>query len=148
MIEYGAMLHDIGKREINRSILTKPHGLTSAEWALIRKHTVWGADLLLPIPLLKDAIPVVRWHHQRWDGTGYPDGLCGEEIPVAARIVTLADSLDAMIHARAYQRPKTWSEALDELRRCAGTQFDPHIVFAFLEMEQTVVRHVPTFVAI
>jgi diguanylate cyclase (GGDEF)-like protein/putative nucleotidyltransferase with HDIG domain len=131
MVEWGALLHDIGKLEIDRQILQKPGPLTPTEWDLMRKHPQWGADLLRPIPLLHPTIPIVLSHHERWDGGGYPQGLHGSQIPLAARIVTVADSFDVMTHDRVYQVPKSKVAALAELLRCAGSQFDPAVVHIF-----------------
>jgi diguanylate cyclase (GGDEF)-like protein/putative nucleotidyltransferase with HDIG domain len=135
-VEWGALLHDIGKLEIDRRILTKPTKLTQEEWALVKQHPLWGADLLGPIPLLSAAVPIVRWHHERWDGKGYPDGLEGEEIPVVARIVAVADSFDAMTYVRAYQTRKGAVAVAAEMLHCAGTQFDPNVVEALMALQR------------
>lgn len=124
-------LHDVGKIGIPDSVLNKPGVLTAAEAAKVEEHPVAGARILEPLiddPLV---IGVVRWHHERWDGKGYPDGLAGERIPLAARVLAVADTLDAMTSARAYRDALPWDAAVTEIRRCAGTQFDPAVVAAF-----------------
>ena len=124
-------LHDVGKIGIPDSVLNKPGPLTPAEGALVEEHPAAGARILEPLiddPLV---IGVVRWHHERWDGGGYPDRLAGERIPLAARVLAVADTLDAMTSARAYRDALPWTDAAAEIRRCAGTQFDPAVVDAF-----------------
>ena len=124
-------LHDVGKIGIPDSILNKPGTLTAAEAAKVEDHPVAGARILEPLiddPLV---IGVVRWHHERWDGQGYPDGLAGERDALAARVLAVADTLDAMTSARAYRDALPWDAAVTEIRRCAGTQFDPAVVAAF-----------------
>jgi diguanylate cyclase (GGDEF)-like protein len=126
-----ASLHDIGKVAIPDAIITKAAPLTDQEWAFIRRHTLIGERILSAAPALGAAARLVRSSHEAWDGTGYPDGLAGVEIPLGARIIAVCDSFDAMISNRPYAPPKTVDEALSELRRCAGTQFDPRIVSVF-----------------
>jgi putative two-component system response regulator len=129
-LRFGSILHDIGKIYIRESILRKPGPLDEREWAEMKRHPVVGAELIKNIPYLAIAIPVVRHHHERWDGKGYPDGLAGEKIPMTARIVMVADALDAMTTSRAYQRKSTPEEAYEEILRCAGTAYDPDVVEA------------------
>lgn len=129
-LRFGSILHDIGKIYIRESILRKPGSLDEEEWAEMKRHPVVGAELIKNIPYLAVAIPVVRHHHERWDGKGYPDGLAGEDIPLAARIVMVADALDAMTTSRAYQRKSTPDEAYEEILKCAGTAYDPAVVKA------------------
>lgn len=129
-LERGAMLHDIGKIGVPDAILRKPGPLTDEEWALMRRHAAFGAAMLDGIPFLSDAVPLVRHHHERWDGRGYPDGLAGEAIPLGARIFAVADAFDAMTSERPYRRPMTLAQARAELARCAGSQFDPAVVAA------------------
>lgn len=129
-LRFGSILHDIGKIYIRESILRKPGPLDESEWAEMKRHPVVGAELIKNIPYLAIAIPVVRHHHERWDGKGYPDGLAGEKIPMTARIVMVADALDAMTTSRAYQRKSTPEEAYEEILRCAGTAYDPDVVEA------------------
>ena len=124
-------LHDVGKIGIPDSVLNKPGALTAAELELLKGHPAAGARILEPLiddPLV---IGVVRWHHERWDGRGYPDGLAGERIPLAARVLAVADTLDAMTSTRAYRAALHWDAAVAEIRRCSGTQFDPAVVAAF-----------------
>jgi HD-GYP domain-containing protein (c-di-GMP phosphodiesterase class II) len=129
-LERGAMLHDIGKIGVPDAILRKPGPLTDEEWALMRRHAAFGAAMLDGIPFLSDAVPLVRHHHERWDGRGYPDGLAGEAIPLGARIFAVADAFDAMTSDRPYRRPMSLAQARAELARCAGSQFDPAVVAA------------------
>jgi HD-GYP domain-containing protein (c-di-GMP phosphodiesterase class II) len=126
-----AELHDIGKMAIPDTILSKPGPLDEDEWAFMRRHTVIGEAVLSAAPALVPVARIVRSSHERYDGTGYPDGLAGEAIPVASRIVAICDAFDAMISDRSYRSGMTPGAALEELRRAAGTQFDAHIVEAF-----------------
>lgn len=130
-LRFGAILHDIGKIHIQESTLLKTTPLTEAEWAEIRRHPVMGADMIKDIPYLAPAVPVIRHHHERWDGRGYPDGLAGENIPIAARIVALADAFDAMTSKRSYSKSRELEEAHQEIIRCSGSQFDPKMVEIF-----------------
>jgi putative nucleotidyltransferase with HDIG domain len=130
-LAYGSILHDIGKIHIMEDVLSKPGPLNDEEWDEMKKHTIIGAEMVKNITYLLPAIPIIRNHHERWDGTGYPDGLAGEEIPMAARIVAVADSLDAMITSRTYRNALTPDEAYEEIVRCTGTHFDPDVVRAF-----------------
>jgi len=127
----GAALHDIGKIAIPDSIINKPLGLTADEWALARQHTLIGERIIRCAPALRGAAPLVRSSHEAFDGSGYPDGLVGDAIPLGARIIAVCDAFDAMISNRSYSAASTTDEALAELDRCAGTQFDPAIVSAF-----------------
>jgi len=137
-----ALLHDIGKAEVPAEILAKPGPLTRAERAVVECHPVVGAEMLGYAGLEREA-PVVRAHHEQFDGSGYPDGLAGEEIPLESRIVAVADAFEAMTSDRPYRRGTSPRAALAELRRCAGGQFDPAVVAAFaavLERGGLVVR--------
>ncbi|CAN5136821.1 hypothetical protein BH20ACT8_BH20ACT8_03350 [soil metagenome] len=127
----GFLLHDIGKLGVPESILCKPGPLTDAEWEVMRRHPVMGAELAAPMPFLAPALGVIRHHHERWDGAGYPDGLRQAEIPLAARVFSLVDAFDAMTTDRPYRCARTLAEALAELRSCAGSQFDPEVVARF-----------------
>jgi hypothetical protein len=130
-LEFGALLHDIGKLRVPNAIINKPSGLSEAEWVVMRQHPIHGQEMLDRVGgALADAGRIVRAHHERWDGTGYPDGLEGDAIPVAARIITVCDSLSAMTTRRSYSEARTYDEALDELDRCSGAQFDPAVVNA------------------
>ena len=126
-----ARLHDVGKLAIPESILDKPGPLDDDEWDLVRRHTLIGERILLAAPALADVAGIVRASHERVDGNGYPDRLAGEQIPIAARIVAVCDAYDAMTTDRAYREALSAEAAIAELRRCAGTQFDPRVVEAF-----------------
>lgn len=128
----GALFHDIGKIGIPDSVLKKAGPLSNEEYDDIKNHPSIGAHILLPAKIFSDLIPIVRSHHERFDGTGYPAKLSGENIPFMARIVAVADAFDAMTSDRSYRPRFTLIKALDELERCKGTQFDPTIVDAFL----------------
>ncbi|HNW34046.1 MAG TPA: GAF domain-containing protein, partial [Candidatus Ozemobacteraceae bacterium] len=135
-LQIGALLHDIGKIGISESIINKPARLTSEEYELIKTHPVRGANIIEPASFLKEKVPLIKHHHERFDGKGYPDGLGGENIPLLARIVCVADSWDAMTSKRAYRSVVPREQAVQELLKCAGTQFDPKIVAAFMEVLQ------------
>lgn len=137
-LRFGAFLHDIGKVEVPIEVLTKRGPLTRDEWQVMKSHVEIGENIAKPIPGLGPCLPVIRHHHERFDGTGYPDGLKGEDIPLEARILTVADSFDAMTTSRPYQRKRSLQEAIAELRRCAGTQFDPNLVEPFIEVIEEI----------
>ena len=126
-----AELHDVGKVAVPDAILSKPGPLSEAEWGFMREHTIVGDRILSAAPALEDAAKLVRASHERYDGTGYPDRLCGEEIPLGARIVAVCDAFHAMTSERPYRPALSIPEALDELHRCSGAQFDPKVVRAF-----------------
>ncbi|MGG6431817.1 bifunctional diguanylate cyclase/phosphohydrolase [Anoxybacillus sp. D401a] len=130
----GALVHDIGKIEVSRDIINKTSKLDPDEWEIMKKHVIWGKEIVLSDGRFEEVIPLVELHHERYDGRGYPYGLKGEEIPKLARILCIIDSFDAMTTDRPYQRTKTFSEAIIELRRCSGTQFDPQYVEPFIQM--------------
>lgn len=130
----GALLHDIGKIGISDTILLKKGKLTAEEWVIMKKHTEIGARIVARIGLAGVARNVVLHHHERFEGTGYPSGLKGEEIPVAARIFPLADTLDSITSDRPYRKAKSFAEARDEIVRCRGMQFDPALVDVFLSV--------------
>jgi putative nucleotidyltransferase with HDIG domain len=134
LIRQAGILHDIGKIGISSSILNKPGRLTNEEYEIIKDHPRMGRRILEPISFLSDVVPVVYHHHERWDGKGYPEGLGGEEIPLAARIMQVADTYDAMTSDRAYRTGLSHQTAIDELIRCSGGQFDPRCVEAFLQI--------------
>jgi putative nucleotidyltransferase with HDIG domain len=134
LLELGALFHDIGKIRIPESILNKPGPLDDAEWGIMRSHTIAGEAILAPITSLREVLPIVRSSHERWDGRGYPDGIGGNEIPVGARIVSVCDAFRAMTERRPYRNPLSEREAVRELRRNAGTQFDPQCVGALLQV--------------
>ncbi len=131
-----AFLHDIGKMAIPDSILRKPGPLDNDEKQVMRRHCEIGYNMLIRIPFLRDAAEIVLAHQEFYDGSGYPRGLTGEQIPLGARIFTVADSLDAMISDRPYRRALPMSHAREEIRRCASTQFDPAVVEVFLSIPE------------
>ncbi|MDT4895106.1 MAG: cyclic di-GMP phosphodiesterase [Acidobacteriota bacterium] len=130
-LEFGALLHDIGKIGVPDAILRKPAKLDEAEWAKMREHPLHGQAILREIEFLEGAARVVAQHHERWDGSGYPLGLRGREIDLNARIFAVADAFDAMISDRVYRRGRSYEVAAAELDAWAGRQFDPHVVEAF-----------------
>jgi diguanylate cyclase (GGDEF)-like protein/putative nucleotidyltransferase with HDIG domain len=130
LLGHAALFHDIGKLAIPDAILLKPASLTDKEWELMQRHADEGARIIDRLGFLNDAVPAIRHHHERFDGTGYPDRLKGEEIPLGARIIHVADALDSMLTTRIYRAARPATEALDELRRAAGTQFCPRCVAA------------------
>jgi diguanylate cyclase (GGDEF)-like protein len=131
VVRRAAELHDIGKVAIPSAILAKPGPLDDDEWDYMRRHTLIGERIVRAAPALAPVAPLVRASHERWNGSGYPDGLRGEEIPLGARIVAVCDAFEAMTADRPYSRARSDGDALVELRRCAGTQFDPAVVEAF-----------------
>jgi putative nucleotidyltransferase with HDIG domain len=127
--EFAALLHDVGKVRVPKEIINKPGPLTDLEWLVIKQHTVWGEEMLKAVGgILGEVGSIVRSCHERYDGAGYPDGLGGEEIPLIARIVFACDTFSAMTTDRSYRKARPASEAIAELRRNAGTQFDPVVV--------------------
>jgi HD-GYP domain-containing protein (c-di-GMP phosphodiesterase class II) len=134
-VEFAALLHDVGKIRMPKQILDKTGALTPAERELIEQHTIWGEQMLLRVGgMLADVGRVVRSCHEWWDGSGYPDGLAGTAIPEAARIVCACDAFSAMTADRPYRRARSVPDALAELHRCAGTQFDPAVVTALIRV--------------
>jgi putative nucleotidyltransferase with HDIG domain len=131
ILRLGALLHDVGKLAVPSSVLLKSGPLTEAEFGQMRRHPAAGARMLETLGAPETILPVVLHHHERWDGAGYPTGRRGDEIPLEARVLCIADSFDAMTSTRPYRAPRGPDEALDELERCAGTQFDPELVDAF-----------------
>jgi putative nucleotidyltransferase with HDIG domain len=134
LVCYSALLHDVGKIGVSDGVLNKPGPLLPEEMELMRAHVRVGHDLLSNVPVLERVADVVLHHHERYDGGGYPDGLRGDEIPLAARIVAVVDAYCAMITRRSYKEAFTEEYAREEVRRCAGTQFDPQVVDAFLSV--------------
>jgi putative two-component system response regulator len=129
-VELGALLHDVGKLSIPDRVLTKPGPLNELEWTAMQRHASLGERLVARIVQQPAVLAVVRSHHERWDGSGYPDGKHGEEIPLAARIVAVADAFQAMIEPRPYRTPRTRASALEEIASESGRQFDPGCVEA------------------
>ncbi|GEM_PF-413086 len=132
-IEYAAILHDIGKIEIEREILNKPAALDEEEWAVMRRHPIWSAEIVKQVKEMAGILPAVKHHHERYDGTGYPNGLEGNKIPLGARIISVADAFDSITTERVYKKAKTTEKGLAILAECKGTQFDPLIVDVFIE---------------
>jgi HD-GYP domain-containing protein (c-di-GMP phosphodiesterase class II) len=130
-IEFGFLLHDVGKVAVPDAILFKPGTLSDAEFATIATHPVIGSEILRDVDFLGDGKLVVRHHHERWDGRGYPDRLSGDDIPLAARVFAVADALDALTTDRPYRRGTHFAHAREEIRSNAGSQFDPAVVAAF-----------------
>jgi HD-GYP domain-containing protein (c-di-GMP phosphodiesterase class II) len=137
MIKYCGALHDVGKIAISDTILNKKGSLTRAERMQIERHPVEGAAVISPLTFLRDGVSLIKYHHERFDGSGYPDGLKGDRIPVTARILACADAYDAMTSERAYKRRLTNQQAIVELRNNAGTQFDPQVTDVFIKSLQT-----------
>ena len=133
-VEFGFLLHDVGKVAVPDAILWKPEPLTPDERALMQQHPIVGWEILREIDFLGEAKLVVRHHHERWDGDGYPDRLEGDAIPLAARVFAVADVLDALTTLRPYRPPSPVGEAREMIRDSAGSQFDPEVVAAFLEI--------------
>ena len=136
-IEFGFLLHDVGKVAVPDAVLFKPDRLDAHEYALITRHPITGAEILSDIAFLGEGILVVRHHHERWDGRGYPDGLGGDEIPLAARIFAVADTLDALTSDRPYRPSVSFRHARELIQSEAGAQFDPVVVEAFDRIPDT-----------
>jgi ribonuclease P protein subunit RPR2 len=139
-LAYGFLLHDIGKLAVPDAILRAPGRLSEEQWTLMRQHPEEGVRMLANVPFLDRALDVVRHHHERWDGGGYPDGLKGDEIPLWARIFSVVDALDAITAERPYRAARSYDSALQEIRRHSGTQFDPAVVEALVALGPAVVE--------
>jgi putative nucleotidyltransferase with HDIG domain len=137
----GAILHDIGKMIIPDEILRKPGPLTPSEWLIVKKHPEAAYELLKPIPYLQKAIDIPYCHHEHWDGSGYPRGLKGEEIPLAARIFSVVDVWDALLSDRSYSKAWSREDALSYIHENAGKLFDPQVVAVFLKFVEESPRH-------
>jgi HD-GYP domain-containing protein (c-di-GMP phosphodiesterase class II) len=133
-IEFGFLLHDVGKVAVPDAILFKSGSLTEEEYSLVRRHPVIGTEILRDVDFLGEGKLVVRHHHERWDGQGYPDGLAGEEIPLAARVFAVADALDALTTDRPYRPASGYPAARQEIYAGAGSQFDPAVVAAYRQI--------------
>jgi putative two-component system response regulator len=147
-IAYGALLHDVGKIGVPEHLLRKEGPLSDEEWALMRRHPEIGERICQPLQASRAFAPIIRHHHERFNGTGYPDGLRGVRIPLGARIVAIADAYEAMVHGRPYQPAQSHSLAADELLRLRGIQFDPDLVPAFLDELERDTAGVPPTVAL
>jgi ribonuclease P protein subunit RPR2 len=143
-IEFGFLLHDVGKVAIPDAILFKPEPLTEEEHRLMARHPLIGWEILRGIDFLGEAKAVVRSHHERWDGAGYPDGLLGEDIPLAARVFAIADTLDALTTDRPYRTGTALPEARQIIAVGAGTQFDPRLIEAFATIPDAILEHIRT----
>jgi HD-GYP domain-containing protein (c-di-GMP phosphodiesterase class II) len=132
-LRLGAALHDVGKVNVRPEVLSKPGVLDERELAEIRAHPVEGTWLIAGVPSLQPALPYVLFHHERWDGAGYPTRRAGVAIPLEGRVLAVSDAFDAMTSVRPYRRTLSANEAADEIARCTGTQFDPEVADAFLD---------------
>jgi len=145
-IERGALLHDVGKIGVRDSILLKPGPLTPEEWQEIRKHPLIGYEIVSKFEFLKESTPIILYHHEHYNGKGYPQGLKGDEIPLEARAFTVVDAFDALTSDRPYRQACSYSEAAAEIARCSGEQFDPRVVETFFNIPekhwQVIRRHV------
>jgi HD-GYP domain-containing protein (c-di-GMP phosphodiesterase class II) len=133
-LKYASLLHDTGKIDIPVEILTKTTKLTEREYSIIQKHPLKGAQILRPLQILKPAIPIIMHHHEKYDGTGYPSRLKKGQIPLGARIMAVADAFEAMVYGRPYRERMKTQEAIKEIKKKSGTQFDPRVVDAFLKI--------------
>lgn len=129
-----AELHDIGKVAISESILGKLGRLSDEEIRIMRQHATLALEIVGAVQALQPTLPLIKHHHERWDGSGYPDGLAGEEIPLGARIIAVAEAYDILTHGALWKEPLSVEEAKAEIQRCAGSQFDPRVVEAFLQI--------------
>jgi HD-GYP domain-containing protein (c-di-GMP phosphodiesterase class II) len=146
-VEFGFLLHDVGKVAVPDAILFKTDRLTDEEYALVARHPVVGAEILRDVTFLGEAKLVVRHHHERWDGAGYPDGLHGDDIPLAARVFALADTLDALTTDRPYRPATTWVQARAVIEAESGAQFDPEVVRAYGEIPDSTFERLRESVA-
>jgi putative nucleotidyltransferase with HDIG domain len=143
-VEFGFLLHDVGKLAIPDSILFKPGPLTTEERALMSRHTIVGAEIMRDIEFLAEASKVVRSHHERWDGNGYPDRLAGEQIPLNARVFAVADVFDALTTNRPYRAALSFEQARSMIEEESGSHFDPQVVDAFRRIDDDVLRRIAT----
>lgn len=146
-IELAGLLHDIGMIGVAEDILNKTQALTPEEYNQIKLHVAYGVKILEDIKQLSEVIDIIRYHHEYYDGNGYPNGLKGDEIPLGARIIAIADAFDAMVSNRAYRKGKTPQEALAILEQCAGRQFDPDLVEIFKEILPDAIKEIEDFEA-
>ena len=137
-VAWAGMLHDVGKLHVPDRILLKPGALTADEWEVMRQHPIWGEQILADSEGFALARRIARWHHENFDGTGYPDGIAGGQIPIEARIVRVTDAFDAMTHDRPYRPARSIEAALEELDRWAGRQFDPELARLMVDLIRRV----------
>jgi putative nucleotidyltransferase with HDIG domain len=133
-LRYASLLHDAGKIDIPVEIITKRSKLTSEEYSIIKSHPLRGVEIIRPLEILKPVIPIILYHHEKYDGTGYPSGLKRNQIPIGARIMSVADAFEAMVLGRPYKGTKSIRQAIEEIKENSGTQFDPIVVEAFLKI--------------
>ncbi|RME08130.1 MAG: response regulator [Anaerolineae bacterium] len=143
VLEFGARLHDIGKIIIPDDVLNKPGKLTEEEWRLMRSHTIEGARMLRKIHHLRETLPYILFHHERWDGKGYPKGLSGKNIPIQARVLALADVYDALATTRSYRKSMPHEQVIEIIRQESGKHFDPHLVPRFIEIMNRMRDRIP-----
>lgn len=149
-IHLAGHLHDVGKLTLPKKILIKPGPLDKQEWELIKSHPKIGFDLLSPVKLFQGqggVLEMILYHHERWDGKGYPFGLKGKEIPLGARIISIADAFSAMVCERPYRKPLSFDEALEEIKKGAGTQFDPMLVGIFVNIYEEITNWAKGFIS-
>ncbi|MCS7279167.1 MAG: HD-GYP domain-containing protein, partial [Thermodesulfobacteriaceae bacterium] len=149
-IHLAGHLHDVGKLTLPKKILIKPGPLDKQEWELIKSHPKIGFDLLSPVKLFQGqgrVLEMILYHHERWDGKGYPFGLKGKEIPLGARIISIADAFSAMVCERPYRKPLSFDEALEEIKKGAGTQFDPMLVNIFVNIYEEITNWAKGFIS-
>jgi putative nucleotidyltransferase with HDIG domain len=137
-LKYASLLHDTGKMEIPLEILTKTSKLTAEEYNIIKEHPVKGVAILRHLQILRPAIPIIMHHHEKYDGTGYPSRLKKGQIPLGARIMAVADAFEAMVYGRPYRERMNVGEAVKEIKKKSGTQFDPKVVDAFLKVVKKI----------
>jgi HD-GYP domain-containing protein (c-di-GMP phosphodiesterase class II) len=133
-----AQLHDVGKVRVDPALLLKPERLSHEDWEALKLHAILAERVLESLEFLAPAISSIRHHHERWDGTGYPDGLNGERIPIGARIIAVAEAFDCLAQGSAFRPGVAADEALAEIRACSGSQFDPAVVSAFLQVQPLI----------
>lgn len=138
-IEYAALLMDIGKASVPQALLNKREPFDPEEWAVVQSHSQLGAEMVSEVPFLADIADYILHHHEYWDGTGYPDALAGEQIPLTSRILSVAADYDAMISERPYHPPMSVSQAVEEIRKFSGIKYDPLVAEVFLEMAEVKV---------
>ncbi len=136
LLRYAAFLHDIGKIEIDRDTLTKPGRLNEQEWGILKQHPRWGSDIVKSVTSLRSTVPIILYHHENYDGSGYPEGIKEESIPTLARIIRITDSFDAMTSNRTYKTNMSPDEAIAEIKRCSGSMYDPELARNFIEIVQ------------